>query len=133
MNSGASSNTSTAGPAVAPAILVADDDGLVRELLCDLLEEHGFSVLQAVSGRQVLEQIKQRPVNLVVLDLVMPEMEGLETLQALANAHPDIRVLAISGAFDGCFLDCAHLLGARAILKKPFHNDEFLAAVRALL
>jgi DNA-binding response OmpR family regulator len=120
-------------PAVAPTILVADDDTQVRELLCDLLHEQGFAVPAAATGRQVLDRLRQAPVRLEILDLVMPEMEGLETLQVLAESYPDLRVLAISGAFEGWFLDCAHFLGARAILKKPFRNDEFLATVRTLL
>lgn len=132
MNSGASP-TSLAGPANTPAILVADDDELVRELLCRMLEAEGFPVLKAITGRDVLEQVKKRPVAVVILDLVMPEMDGLETLQSLAQNHPDLRVLAISGAFGGSFLECARLMGAKAILKKPFHADELVASVRALL
>ncbi len=133
MNSGASTTTPSKGPASGPAILVADDDELVRQFLRQLLEEQGFVVLEAFTGREVLDQVRKAPVSLVILDLVMPEMEGLETLQALARLHPGIRVLAVSGAFDGAFLSCARLLGAKATLKKPFHNEEFLAAVRALL
>ena len=133
MNSGASSIHPPGGPAAAPAILVADDDEPVRELLCQVLEAEGFSVLEAVTGRDVLEQIKKQPVALVILDLVMPEMDGLETLQSLAQNHPGVRVLAISGAFGGSFLDCARLLGAKGILKKPFNGAELVARVRTLL
>jgi DNA-binding response OmpR family regulator len=131
MSTGAlSTNEQTAAPA---AILVADDDELIRELLCQVLEAEGFSVLEAATGREVLEQVKKKPVAVVILDLVMPEMDGLETLQSLAQNHPGVRVLAVSGAFGGSFLDCARLLGAKAILKKPFNGEELLAGVRALL
>ncbi len=133
MNSGASSSNALATPATATAILVADDDELVRGLLCHVLEADGFNVVEAMTGREVLEEVEKRPVTLVILDLVMPEMDGLETLQSLAQRHPGVRVLAISGAFGGSFLDCARLLGAGAILKKPFTGDQLLAGVRALL
>ncbi len=132
MQSGSCFPIPPAGPAAPPAILVADDDDLVRQFVRQLLEEQGYQVLEAWTGRQVMEQVKQRPVALVILDLVMPEMEGLETLQWLARECPAVRVLAISGAFDGVFLSCARLLGAQVTLKKPFGPEEFLAAVHTL-
>ena len=75
--------------------------------------------------------------RLVIIDLVMPEREGIETICSLRKNRPDIKILAVSGAFKGPMLDsmltCASMLGADAALPKPVHPQDLLATVRTLL
>ena len=109
-----------------PAILVADDEDEVRDLLRQILDPDRFRVLEATNGREVLETVKHTPIDLVILDLVMPEAEGIETLQSLRFNRPELKILVISGAFGGSFLRCARALGAHAALKKPFSCESLL-------
>ena len=114
-------------------ILVADDEDDVRDLVRQILEPHSYQVLDARNGREVLEEVARTPVDLLILDLVMPEVEGIETLQALHVSRPNLRILVMSGAFGGSILQCARLLGAHAALKKPFSCDTLLRNVVTLL
>jgi len=119
-------------PAGPPTVLVADDQEEVRDLVRQILEPQ-FQVREARNGREVLDEVERLPVDLVILDLVMPDVEGIETLQILRCRRPDLRVLVMSGAFGGSFLQCARLLGAHAALKKPFSCDALLSSVHSLL
>jgi DNA-binding response OmpR family regulator len=119
-------------PLIRPTILVADDEDEVRGLVRQILEPQ-FLVRDARNGKEVLQEMDRAPIDLVILDLVMPEVEGIETLQALRGRCPDVPVLVMSGAFGGSFLHCAKLLGAHAALKKPFTCDALLERVCALL
>ncbi len=114
-------------------ILVADDDEEVRELLRDILEERDYRVFEAKDGKDTIRQLGQRQIDLVILDLVMPEQEGIETIRFLRRGCPDIKVLAISGAFGGGLLQCAQALGAHGVLKKPFSCDSVISQVERLL
>jgi CheY-like chemotaxis protein len=116
-----------------PSVLIADDEAEIRELIRRVLTPLDCDVWEADNGREVLRMVDQQRVDVVILDLVMPEMEGIETLQVLRNRRPQSKVLVISGAFDGSFLDCATMLGARAALKKPFSPKALVAQVRDLL
>lgn len=79
----------------------------------------------------------QQEVRLVILDLVTPEREGIETIRSLRKNRPDVKILAMSGAFKGRMLDgmltCASMLGADATLPKPVCPEDLLATVRTLL
>jgi len=115
-------------------ILVVDDEEDVRRLACLILREAGFTVFEAANGVQALEQVAQHPVDLVVLDLVMPEKEGAETVQALRKLRSELPVLAISGVVGADFyLHAAKMLGASATLRKPFTREQLIGAIEPLL
>jgi DNA-binding response OmpR family regulator len=122
-------------PAVAPAarILVADDEGGVRGFLRKVLEEGGHEVIEAVDGKQALQQVLAGRVDLVITDLIMPDQEGIETIQALRRQAPGVGIIAISGAFGGQFLKTAKMLGAAAVLNKPVSAELLLANVADVL
>jgi PAS domain S-box-containing protein len=125
------------GPPVPPApaarILVADDEAGVRGFLRTVLEGDGCDVIEAADGRQVLRESRAGHVDLVITDLVMPEQEGIETIQALRREVPGARVIAISGAFGSQYLKTAQLLGADAVLSKPVSPDLLLTRVAEVL
>jgi PAS domain S-box-containing protein len=122
-----------AAPAAPHSILVVDDEEAVRLLLRDLLAER-YRVLLAADGLEALETIAGDPnLDLVITDLVMPNLEGIETIQAIRKANPRLRIVAMSGAFGGHFLKSAKALGADATLMKPIHVGALYETLGELL
>lgn len=111
-------------------ILIVDDDSEVRQVLRAMLEAAGYVVAEASNGHQALAECRKHSVRLMITDLVMPEREGIETIKAARQTHPELRIIAISGAFGGEYLRIAKLLGADAALPKPLRMDALLEAVR---
>ena len=117
-------------------ILVVDDDGDVRELLCQMLEQQGYMAVPAASGRQALERLEVLTPDLVITDVVMPEGDGFEVLLKLRLLAPRAGALVMSGGgrmAPDIYLETAKQLGASAVLRKPFTRAEMLDAVRLAL
>jgi DNA-binding response OmpR family regulator len=114
-------------------ILIVDDDPAVTRFASRALTHAGFEVLLAENGRRAMTILREQSVDLVITDIVMPEMEGLELIGALRRSQPLLPVVAISGAFDGQYLDMALVLGARASLRKPLSTSKLLETVRQTL
>ena len=118
------------------AILVVDDHPIMREVVCQILEDAGHFVREAAEGREALRKLSCARFDLVVTDIVMPEMDGIELIGELQRRYPDIRIIAMSGGSerfpmkDG--LAIARRLGAGATLTKPFVADQLLDAVSFL-
>lgn len=121
------------GPMI--SVLVADDHGIVREGLVRLLEaEPGIKVCgQASDGREVLEQIARGRPDVVILDITMPNLGGLETLERLRVVHPGVKVILLSVHGDPPFVQSAVSLGADGYLLKNGPAAEVLEAVRAVV
>lgn len=103
---------------MAATILVVEDHPSVRLLLVRVLEDAGYQVYQAANGQQGLEQFQAHPTDLVLTDLEMPEMNGLELIVRLTRACVNMRVIVMSGCA-AKELSQARLLGARQTLVKP--------------
>jgi CheY-like chemotaxis protein len=114
-------------------IVVADDEAGVRGFLREVLELEGYEVIEAANGKQAVEAINEGHVDLVIMDLVMPEQEGIETILALRKIAPRIQIIAISGAFGGELLNGAKILGAVACLMKPIRVESLLVTVAEAL
>ncbi len=111
-------------------ILVIDDEESIRNLLRDVIEKAGHRVLQARDGREGLSVYSKNPVDLVIMDMLMPETDGLEATLQLTREYLDAKIIAITGAQgEKNFLDVAKLFGARRTFEKPFDLKELLAAV----
>jgi two-component system C4-dicarboxylate transport response regulator DctD len=118
----------TGAGAVAPLVLVVDDDPHVRQAICWALEDEGLTVAAAADGRQALERATPRPPGLVVLDLTLPDADGYTVARELRARHgPDLAILAITA--DGQAPAKAARAGAYAYLLKPFDLPDLLAAV----
>jgi DNA-binding response OmpR family regulator len=113
------------------SILVIDDEAPIRALLSTALQSAGYAVVEAANGREGLRSYRQMPADLVIVDLLMPELNGSDTIIELTREFLDIKVIAISGVFGEEHLrKTARLLGARRTLRKPFGIEELLSAVR---
>ena len=112
-------------------ILVIDDQKPIRSLLRAALEGDGHEVLEASNGRLGLEQYRKRSADLIITDILMPEMNGLEMMLELTRSFLNVKVIAMSGGLEReGGLNAAKLLGARQTLQKPLDIRELLDAVR---
>ena len=116
---------------VGARVLVADDDLSIRLLIEDILEQSGYRVELAEDGRDALRRVRQNPPDLIITDLVMPDMDGNELIRTLGKSNPDIPVLAMSGGRSETqvYMRIAEVLGARALILKPFDIDVLLQSV----
>jgi DNA-binding NtrC family response regulator len=114
-------------------ILVVDDDPGVREVVRAMLETVGFQVSIAVNGRDALSMLTSGGYDLILTDLVMPEQEGIATIKEIRQVYPDLKVIAMSGAFGGDYLRIAGYLGAHATLAKPLKLETVLKAIDDVL
>jgi CheY-like chemotaxis protein len=117
-------------------ILLIEDDSNVRMSLAMMLEDEGYTVVEAEDGEDGLNIFKKDPFDLVITDLFMPKKEGIETIDELKKEYPDVKIIAISGGgrhIPGGFLVFAKRLGAAHSFEKPIDKEEFLQAVKGLL
>src|SRR3990172_11204918 len=120
------------GPA---RILVIDDDDEVRETLCNILRSAGFEATVARNGKEGVRLFDAVGADAVVTDVIMPEMEGIETIRELRLRRAGVKIVAISGGGRtgvADYLALAKKFGADATLSKPFSRDELLAALSDL-
>ncbi|MDH3269754.1 MAG: response regulator [Gemmatimonadota bacterium] len=116
-------------------VLVVDDDPTVRTVVARLIKLEGHVVLEAEDGRVALRLMADRDIDLALVDIYMPEMDGIELLMRLRGDFPRTRVVAMSGGGPvpaSHVLDVATLLGATDVLQKPFGPDDVRAHLRAL-
>jgi CheY-like chemotaxis protein len=120
-------------PRRAGAILVADDDPGIRSFMRDVLAGVGYGILEAENGKEAVWQVETGDVDLVIMDLAMPEQEGIETIQILRRVRPQLKIIAMSGQFAGPLLRAAEQLGARMSLTKPIEANDLLDAVACVM
>jgi CheY-like chemotaxis protein len=118
-------------------VLLVDDDATVRAVLCAALRSAGYTLRCAGDGREALQLAATMRFRLVVTDIYMPEMDGLELVSSLHTRYPDLPTLAMSGGGraggPADVLRPARLLGSHRTIEKPFDLDTFLGNVRDLL
>ena len=117
-------------------ILLVDDDTLVRTSLSYALEDAGHRVVQAGNGDEGLVALNRESFDAVVLDILMPEREGIETIREIRKKWASLPVLAISGGDKtgwSDFLRMASVLGANDAMAKPFTASDFVDRVGRLL
>jgi CheY-like chemotaxis protein len=120
----------------AKRILVIDDDDLIRELVKEMLEAEGYVVSTAANGKEGVRVFRKELPDLVITDIFMPEMEGLETIRELQRVSPNVKIIAISGGGEKgmlSFLSHAKRFGALRALEKPFSRQELITTVGELL
>lgn len=113
-----------------PKILAVDDQADMRWFLTHLLREQGFEVVTAEDGEQALERFKQEAPQVVLLDLKMPRLDGMRTLEQIKGTAPEVPVIVITAYGDVPSAVQAMRLGAYDFLTKPFDNEELLYTVK---
>jgi CheY-like chemotaxis protein len=117
-------------------ILIIDDDVVTREILNEALEPEGYILANADDGKMGLKLHKATPFDLIITDIIMPEMEGLETIREIKRISPKIKIIAMSGGGqlgpDG-YLSMAEKFGAQLTYDKPFDPRDIIRGVRKLL
>jgi two-component system cell cycle sensor histidine kinase/response regulator CckA len=115
-----------------PAILVVDDEAPMRSLARRILEEDGYSVTEASDGLEAIPLLAERPFNLMVADLAMPNLGGDELVCRVRGAHPELKVLYVTGNIDS-LMDARSLWEDEAFLEKPYTPRGLTEAVSLLL
>ncbi len=128
-------NTTSSAHSKPTLVCVIDDDVHVRKAICDILESAGFSTVDAADGEIGTKLVAEKKPSIVITDIVMPNKEGIETIQSLKASHPALPILAMSGSYSPGvnFLELARHLGADDCIAKPFKPAELLQKIRALL
>lgn len=113
-------------------VMVVDDDADIRDVMHSGLLREGFAVWLAAHGREALElyRCQREAIDVVVLDVCMPELDGPRTLMALQELTPDIRCCFITGHLDSYTAQGLRRLGAAAVFWKPFRLPEVTEVLR---
>lgn len=116
------------------SVLVADDHSIVREGIRRLIEGESDIDLcaEASDGREVLDQVEIHRPNVVILDITMPEMSGLETLERVRSNHPEVKTILLSVHADPRMIQSAVTLGVDGYLLKNARSSEIVSAIRAV-
>ena len=123
-----------ADPSSPARILVVDDEESVRNLICRILHDSGYDVSSAVDGRDALAKIAERRPELIVLDLMMPELDGWGVVDALRKERlPTPPVLMLTARSDYETFARAVRVGVNAFISKPFRLQELLLAISKVL
>jgi two-component system, chemotaxis family, chemotaxis protein CheY len=120
-----------------PSVLVVDDEEQVRQLIRITFEQSGYRVVEASNGKAALEQYRLTPTDLAIIDILMPDQDGLESISMIRHESPKVKIIAMTGSNDMIgilnFLDVAKMLGAHRTLQKPFEMKELLNAAQSIL
>jgi two-component system cell cycle response regulator CpdR len=111
-----------------PKILIAEDDNDMRRFLAKALVNAGYEVVHFDNGRSAYQRLREEPFELLLTDIVMPEMDGIELAQKASAIDPEIRVMFITG-FAAVALQGGRTTPGAKLLSKPFHLKDLVAEV----
>ncbi len=127
-------------------ILIIDDERDVRDSVKCVLDLAGYEVLTVDNATDALEQLGRTPMDLVITDIIMPKMNGVQAIESIRRAFPKVRIVAISGGGNfgvagyqpaaiatNAYLKSAEEAGAHVVLTKPFELDDLIGVVEKLL
>jgi CheY-like chemotaxis protein len=117
-------------------ILIIEDDKDLRKFLARLLERENHYILEAENGLEAATIVKSIQPDIVITDIIMPEQDGIGTINMLREKYPEIKIIAISGGgniLGADYLEIARKLGAHFAFTKPFDNKKLLAKVKELV
>ena len=119
-----------------PKVLIIEDDRLFRVTLTEMFTHAGYKVITANDGEEGLELFKLTFVDLVITDIIMPVMEGIETIIELRRINPGMKIIAMSAGGQiepEKYLSTATALKVNAVLKKPFSNEELIKTLDTVM
>lgn len=114
-------------------ILVVDDAAFMRMRCCKLLTDNGYEVVEAENGLDAIAKYKESKPDAVLLDITMPEMDGLTALKEIRKVDPEAKVAMVTAMGQQSMIMDAIKSGAKDFVVKPFQPDRVLAAVKKLV
>lgn len=118
-------------------ILLVEDEVLLREGVQEMLEAHDYKVIGAGDGIEAMEWLEQVPVSLIITDIIMPNMDGIEFVEKVRVKYPDLPIVVISGSPGSVMtrlgISNIQVPDATASIMKPFKSTDLLMAVQKLL
>lgn len=121
---------------MSPLILVVDDEAGLREIFVDSLEMAGYRAIAAEDGARALKLLSKEKVDLLITDILMPEVDGMELIMQARKTHPGLKVLAMSGGgrtSAEVLINIARRLGVQGTLEKPFELAAMLREIESLV
>jgi CheY-like chemotaxis protein len=122
---------------IRPLILLVDDDVTLLQVISGHLHLEGFETFLTQTAAQAIESLQELTVSLVVVDIFMPDQDGMETIGEIRARWPHLPIIAMSGGWrtisPDTILETAKALGAQEALAKPFDRQTLAAAIRRLL
>lgn len=116
-------------------VLVVDDDKHIGEALIETLSLEGYEPIYADDGSVAIDILREQPIDVTLMDIIMPNQEGLQTIKQIRKEFPDVPIIAMSGGGrvgPTNYLTVAKLLGARYAFTKPINNEELFHALEVL-
>jgi CheY-like chemotaxis protein len=113
------------------SILVVDDNHEVRQDLCGILRDVGYHIHEAANGKTGLQSYAEYDPNLIITDIYMPEVDGIELIKTVRGKNSEIPIIAISSGWE--YLEVANLFGANKAFYKPLQQNLLLESVQTLL
>jgi len=116
-------------------VVLIDDNESTIDLITSFLPKENYSVFWTNNGKAGIEYIKNNPVDVVITDIIMPEISGLEVIFEIIKSKPNLKIIAISGGGainPDQYLSLANGLGAHKVLPKPFVADDLLSTLNEL-
>jgi len=127
-------------------VLIIDDDLDVRDAIKRVLERAGYIVRASADALDALEQLARQAAHVVITDIIMPKLNGVEAIRAILEGFPDVKIIAISGGGNfgitsykpnaittTAYLAAAERAGAHLLLTKPFESADLVGAVQKVL
>jgi len=118
------------------SIMVVDDEKQTRNMLRQMLERANYEVMEAENGYEAIQTFRKHPADLIIMDLIMPRKEGIETIIEMRTEFPYVKIIAMSGGGrvnPAPYLDVAAKLGALRTLPKPIEREVLLENIREVL
>ena len=114
------------------AILIVEDDQDLREALATSLGDEGYQVISAQDADEAIASVKAHKVNIVFMDICLPDVNGVEVYKAIKKIQPAVTTVMMTGFFVQDLVDAAISAGAYAILYKPFTVDDILKMIKKI-
>ncbi|MDI6917883.1 MAG: response regulator [Thermoplasmatales archaeon] len=115
---------------MAENILVVDDDAGVQKMFKDVLESYDYRVVQATSGEEALEKYRESKPDIVIMDILMPGMDGVKTTKKLLNQDKNAKIVVVTAVGKPGLEKSCIKAGAKAFIKKPFKIDQLLKTIQ---
>ena len=113
-------------------VLVAEDDNLIRTIFVEIVKGEGFDVVEADDGQRAFDLVTSRKIDMIISDMKMPAMSGLDLLLAVKKTHPEIPVTVITGFNSEYREEEALAAGADAYITKPFKVADVAETLRRI-